>query len=169
LITLAAAVRDDVPAIAELAAEMDRYHGAAQLDPPEVRQGQIDAALFGEPKTAQALLAWDDGKLVGFATYTFLWPAVGLASSLYLKELYVAAVARRTGVGEVLMRGLFEIAVSRECVHVEWTADTDNMGARAFYEDLGLLPTASKLFYRIAGADLAKAAQPPPHTDGHHS
>ena len=37
LITLSDVVPDDVPAIAELAAEMDRFYGATELDPVEIR------------------------------------------------------------------------------------------------------------------------------------
>jgi hypothetical protein len=42
------------------------------------------------------MLAWDGDDLAGFAAYSFLWPAVGLTRSLFLKELYVAEAARRT-------------------------------------------------------------------------
>jgi ribosomal protein S18 acetylase RimI-like enzyme len=161
LITLSEAVPGDVPAIAELAAEMDRFYGATELDPVEIRQRQIEAALFTGPSAARALLAWDDGRLIGFAAYSFLWPAVGLTSSLYLKELYVSAAARRAGAGEMLMRGLFEIAVRAGCSRVEWTTDEGNGDAQAFYEALGVRPATSKIFYRIEGEALAAATRLP--------
>ncbi len=158
MITLSAAKRGDVSAIAELAAEMDKFYGATELDPLDVRKDRITKALFGDVPTAYALLAWDDGKLIGFASYSFLWPAAGLTGSLHLKELYVSAGARRSGVGAMLMRGLFGIAVKYECSRVEWTADHDNEGARAFYEALGVVPLASKVLYRVTGDDLLRAA-----------
>lgn len=161
MITLAAARPDDVPAIAELAAEMDRFYGAAELDPIDARQAQIDAALFGDPPTAWALLAWEGTTLAGFASYSFLWPAVGLTGSLYLKELYVAAAYQRAGVGKRLMHGLFEIAVKCECSRVEWTTDRFNAGAQAFYEAIGTAPDTSKIFYRIEGEELQRAADLP--------
>lgn len=44
--------------------------------------------LFGDPPLARALVGWEDGEApVGFAAYSFLWPAVRLTASLYLKEL----------------------------------------------------------------------------------
>jgi GNAT superfamily N-acetyltransferase len=67
--------------------------------------------ICGDSPPAHSLLAWDNGELVGFASYSFLWPAVGLTRSLYLKELYVAEAARRKGVGKLLMRRLYLIAV----------------------------------------------------------
>lgn len=165
MITLSDAVPDDVPAIAELAAEMDQFYGAAELDPVEIRQRQIEAALFSEPSAARALLAWEGGKLIGFAAYSFLWPAVGLTGSLYLKELYVSASARRAGVGDMLMRGLFKIAVKAGCSRVEWTTDEDNGDAQAFYDALGVRPATSKIFYRVAGEELAAAARLPHRAD----
>jgi GNAT superfamily N-acetyltransferase len=137
LIRLSGAPPEDVLAIAKLYAEMDMFYGTpeAELDPLDVRQDQISAALFADIPTARALLAWDDG-LVGCASYSFLWPAVGLTGSLFLKELYVSATARRNGVGRALMHGLFELATRLECSRVEWMTDTDNEDAQAFYAGL---------------------------------
>jgi hypothetical protein len=34
---------------------------------------------------------------------------------------------------------------------VEWTTDTGNPGAQAFYQELGVKPKTSKIFYRADG------------------
>lgn len=156
MITLSPAASVDVLAIARLAEEMDRFYGATDVDPLEIRQDQINAALFAEPPTAWALLAWDDRKLIGLAAYSFLWPAVGLTRSLFLKELYVAETARRAGIGKLLMRGLFELAVRNGCSRVEWNTDQFNADAQKFYESLGVKVDRSKLFYRVEGEALRK-------------
>jgi GNAT superfamily N-acetyltransferase len=111
--------------------------------------------LSGMPPMASVLLARDGETLAGFASYSFLGPAVGLTASLCLKELYVAGAYRRSGTGRLLMDGLGRIAADRGCSRVEWTTDTGNAGAQAFYEALGAKPLASKIFYRAAGEDLA--------------
>jgi ribosomal protein S18 acetylase RimI-like enzyme len=154
VITLAGAVPGDEQAIAALCAELDKFYGDTPQGTLSERAGQVRTALFAEPPLACALLAWDGPALAGFASYSFLWPAAGLTASLYLKELYVAAAYRRTGTGKLLMDGLYEIAVQRGCSRVEWTTDTSNPGAQAFYEALGVKPLASKIFYRAAGEDL---------------
>jgi ribosomal protein S18 acetylase RimI-like enzyme len=107
---------------------------------PDERAAQVRDALFGDPPLARALLAWDGEALAGLASYSFLWPAAGLTTSLYLKELHVAQAYRRTGLGKMLMDGLYEIASARGCSRVEWTTDTDNPAAQAFYEALGVKP-----------------------------
>lgn len=151
MIIIAEAEASDAPALARLAEEMDRFYGATESDPIDVRIRQINQALFHDHPTAHALLAWDDSKLVGLASYSFLWPAIGLTSSLYLKELYVAGTARRKGVGKLLMQRLHALAVERECSRVEWQTDLGNTDAQQFYADFGVPVDRSKLFYRVQG------------------
>ena len=143
-------------AIAELAEEMDRFYGASESEPLELRIRQINEALFSDPPSAYALLAWDDGQLAGFASYSFLWPAAGLTRSLYLKELYVIETVRRKGIGKLLMQRLYDIAAEHGCSRVEWTTDRDNPDAQRFYSELGIPVRESKLFYRIEGDELHK-------------
>ncbi|RBQ16956.1 GNAT family N-acetyltransferase [Spongiactinospora rosea] len=147
-IIVSAATPDHIPAMAELLEEMDRFYGGEPQDPADVRAGQIRQALFADPPAAYALLAWVNDRLAGIASYSFLWPAVGLTRSLYLKELYVAKSAQRQGAGTALMRALAKVATAHKCSRVEWTADADNDGARRFYERLGQEGLATKVFYR---------------------
>ena len=146
-----------VEAIAALAEEMDRFYGATELEPLDLRVRQINEAIFSNPPSAYALLAWDGDQLVGFAAYSFLWPAVGLTRSLYLKELYVIEAARRRGVGNLLMRSLYEIAIKHDCSRVEWTTDRGNPDAQQFYAELGVPVNEAKLFYRLEADELQAA------------
>jgi GNAT superfamily N-acetyltransferase len=98
------------------------------------------------------LLAWAGPQLAGMAAYSYLWPAVGRTRSLYLKELYVGESHRRAGVGKLLMRAVFETAAQHGCSRVEWTTDSGNAGAQAFYETLGLPRHPAKVFYRLEDA-----------------
>ena len=139
----------DVLAMAGLLEEMDRFYGAADVEPLSVRVRQINEALFTSQPAAYALLAWDGPQAGGIAAYSFLWPAVGLTRSLYLKELYVSQAYRRRGVGKLLMQALFETAAKHACSRVEWTTDTDNGDAQGFYDALALPKHPSKLFYRV--------------------
>jgi len=156
MITIMPAEPVNTIVIAELAEQMDRFYGASESEPLELRIRQINEALFGDPPSAYALLAWDDGQIAGFASYSYLWPAVGLTRSLYLKELYVIETARRKGIGKLLMQRLCDIAAEYDCSRVEWTTDRDNPDAQRFYADLGIPVRESKLFYRIEGDDLRK-------------
>lgn len=156
MITVEPAEPVDAAVIAKLTEEMDRFYGASGFDPLELRISQVNKALFSNPPSAYALLAWDDSELAGFASYSFMWPAVGLTRSLYLKELYVIERARQKGAGKLLMQRLYEIAAEQGCSRVEWTTDRDNPDARQFYAKLGVPVRESKLFYRVEGDELRR-------------
>jgi GNAT superfamily N-acetyltransferase len=148
----------DLEAFATLAEEMDRFYGATEFDPLDVRLRQIQDALFSDQPWAYALIAWTDDQPAGFATYSFLWPAAGFTRSLFLKELYVIETARRSGVGKAIMQSLAEIAVKTDCSRFEWQTDTPNLKAQRFYAYLGIAVDESKLFYRAQGEALRALA-----------
>jgi GNAT superfamily N-acetyltransferase len=148
-ITVSPAGLAHLSAITELLDEMACLYGTASAGPAEERHRQVRDALFATPSAAHALLAWDQSQLAGIAAYSFLWPAAGLTRSLYLKELYIATAYRHRGIGTKLMRSLLEVASEHGCSRVEWTADTGNATAQAFYRKLDIPPLPSKIFYRI--------------------
>ncbi|MFG2412248.1 GNAT family N-acetyltransferase [Streptomyces goshikiensis] len=140
------ATEQDVDVISVILGEIEAYYGGKPVvgDPAQIR-----AALFGDRPAATVLLARDGAEVLGLASYSFLWPAAGADTSLYLKELYVREAARRRGVAGAFMEALKEAAAAAGCSRVEWTADTDNPPALAFYEALGAEPRNGKVFYRL--------------------
>jgi GNAT superfamily N-acetyltransferase len=154
VIVVSPARPSDVPALADLLEELDRFYGATDVDPRDQRIRQIEGLLFGETSAAQVLLARDGDELVGMAAYSYLWPAAGVTASLYLKELYVRQARQGEGIGRGLMQELCAIAVKSGCSRVEWTTDNDNATAQQFYEGLGAPVYPAKLFYRLEGENL---------------
>jgi ribosomal protein S18 acetylase RimI-like enzyme len=152
------AERHDLPALADLMEELDRFYGATEVEPLEQRTAQIEAMLSGDVPVAYVLLARDGEDVVGFASYSFLWPAVGLTHSLYLKELYVRRARQREGIGGLLMQKVCELAVNNGCSRVEWTTDNSNADAQRFYEALGASVYGTKVFYRIEEPAFAQVA-----------
>ena len=139
----------DVPDIVDLLNEVDRSYGDETTEGWSERASQVTSVLFGPTRSAHAILArtWG-GQAIGFASYSFLWPAAGSSRSLYLKELYVTNAHRKSSVGRQLMKELFKIAKRENCSRVEWTTDVANVDAQDFYEKIGESPFSGKLFYR---------------------
>jgi GNAT superfamily N-acetyltransferase len=100
--------------------------------------------LFHDPPAAHVILAHDGERVVGLASHSFLWAAVGLTQSLFLKELYVAQTRRGQGVGRQLMRHLFDLAADTGCSRVEWMTEPTNTDAQAFYASIGHAPNTGK-------------------------
>ncbi|MFE2832984.1 cyclophane-containing RiPP N-acetyltransferase HaaN [Streptomyces mirabilis] len=150
-VTIRAADKRDITAVAELIEEIERFYESTEIQPFEERRAQVEEALFGSPPLASALLVEDEaGDIVGLAAYSFLWPSAGSTRSLFLKELYVRDTLRRQGVGAQLMDELRAVAAARPgCSRVEWMTDRDNPGARAFYKSLGFAEFDGKIVYRV--------------------
>jgi GNAT superfamily N-acetyltransferase len=161
MIVVSSATPDDAVAIADLMQEMDLFYGEQAHETSTAKVDSINSALFTGKPSASALLAWKDSLLVGFASYSILWPAAMSAKSLYLKELYIRQAHRSAGIGSLLMSRLSELALESGCNRLEWTTDEDNEDAQEFYHRLGVSPHPSKLFYRAEGDTLRAIAADP--------
>lgn len=158
MLTVTPVEQRDVPALAALLEELDRFYGTTDFEPLEQRVAQIKTLIFGDAPAAYVLLARKDNEVVGFAAYSFLWPAVGITQSLYLKELYVAQKCRRRGIGKLLMEKVCAVAAENECSRVELTTDHDNPDAQCFYRSLGVPVYPVKVFYRLEGDEILRVA-----------
>lgn len=139
----------DAPAIVELLNEVDIFYGDVTAESPEERTTQIRRTLFSEHPSARVILArLDTDFVIGFASYSFLWPAAGSTKSLFLKELYVREGHRTKGIGRQLMQQLFDLALVENCSRVEWVTDRSNLMAQKFYETIGASRNDDKVFYR---------------------
>lgn len=149
MITLAPARPEDATQLASLMDELEQFYGGTPAEALEEKVAQVSEALFSDRPAADAMLAWDGDKLVGFASYSYHWPAAGFTTSLFLKELYVAQAYRRSGIGKKLMVALEDLARAKRCSRFEWGTDTDNEAAQQFYASLGASPSSGKLAYRV--------------------
>ncbi len=148
----------DFEALTVLMEDLDRCYGAADIEPPGQRVRRIAENFVENLAAAYVLLAWENGKPVGMAAYSFLWPAQSATRSLYLKELYVTEKFRRKGIGALLMQRLCQVAVEHECSRVEWATDRGNPFAEAFYGRLGVPKNPEKIFYRLEDDTLQQMA-----------
>ncbi|MGX5732934.1 N-acetyltransferase family protein [Bosea thiooxidans] len=145
---------EDHPALAALMVEMQGHYVV-----PCPPLAEILAGLAALPIGVDILVAAREGAILGFAAACNLYPGPGLKSGFFLKELYVADSARGMGLGRALMRALAELAVERGHRRIDWTADIDDGPLLRFYESLGAVPQTKKLFYRLTGEALLKAAK----------
>ncbi len=150
----------DHPALAALMAEMQAHYRVPCPPSDSILDG-----LAKLPQGVEILIAERDGALLGFASACAIYPGPGLASGFFLKELYVARAARGGGIGRALMGALAELALARGHRRLDWTADAGNPELIRFYESLGASAQTEKVFFRLTGEALAKAAQGPSGAD----
>jgi GNAT superfamily N-acetyltransferase len=145
---------EDHPALAALMVEMQGHYKVPCPPLDEIRAG-----LAALPQGIDILVAAREGAILGFASACNLYPGPGLKSGFFLKELYVADAARGMGLGRALMQALAELAIERGHRRIDWTADADDGPLLRFYESFGAVPQTKKLFYRLTGEALLKAAK----------
>jgi GNAT superfamily N-acetyltransferase len=153
------AVIDDMPGLLDLMAELDRFYDDLDIAPDAERAAGISAALFNESALSRALVVVAGDELVALAAYSLLWPAAGVTSSLYLKELYVRERWRRHGLGRLMMAELRRVAENLGCSRLEWTTDAENDTAQAFYSALGSAVNSGKVMYRVTLPSPSEAVQ----------
>ena len=137
-------------ALAPLVEELLRHYRMAAVEP-----AALERALAEQPASVEMLVAFGPDGPVGFASFAQLFPGLGAAPQIYMKELYVAVAARGAGLGELLMRELARIAAARGCTRIDWTTQRDNAGACSFYERIGARVVEEKVYFRLDGAAIA--------------
>ncbi|MCU1476724.1 MAG: acetyltransferase [Subtercola sp.] len=92
--------------------------------------------LIDPEHETEALVAEDDGKLVGVLHFReFARPLAG-ERGLYIDDLFVDPDARNSGVGAALISEAKNIAASRGLGIVRWITDEHNETAQRLYDKL---------------------------------
>jgi GNAT superfamily N-acetyltransferase len=148
----------DLPALTALFHEMEvHYEGTAALGEAAVRSA-LERHLFPADSAIHLLVAEDEGRLLGFASVSLLFPAAMLAPALFLKDIFVSTGARSRGVGTTLLRAVARLAVARGCTRVNWNTGRDNTAALAFYRRMGARVWEDVVSLRVDGEALARLA-----------
>ena len=83
-----------------------------------------------------ALVAEEDGRLVGLAHYMFHRSTITIEPTCYLQDLFTAEAARGKGVGRKLIEGVYEQARLAGVVNVYWRTHASNATARRLYDSV---------------------------------
>jgi GNAT superfamily N-acetyltransferase len=147
----------DVPAVLAFIHELAEYEKLAHE--VTATEDGLRAALFGERRHAEVILAFLDGDPVGFALFFHNFSTFLGRPGIYLEDLYVRPPARRRGVGKRLLAGLAGIAVERNCGRLEWSVLDWNESAIRFYRSLGATAMDGWTVHRVAGDALRRLAE----------
>ncbi|MES0874145.1 GNAT family N-acetyltransferase [Sinimarinibacterium thermocellulolyticum] len=155
-IEIRAAAPGDVPVLLRLIRALADYEKL--LDQVVATEDAIAAALFGQPRYAEALLARCDGEAVGFALFFHNYSTFLGRPGLYLEDLFVVPEARGRGIGRALFAQVARIAVERDCGRLEWAVLDWNQPAIEFYRRLGAQALDQWTLNRLTGAPLRALA-----------
>ena len=126
-------------------------------DAVKATEESLAHALFDE-RSAEAVIAEQEGKPMGFALFFHNFSTWTGRKGLYLEDLYVTPEARGSGVGTALLRHLAGIALDRDCGRFEWAVLDWNTPAIDFYTAVGAESLDEWRIRRVTGDALAKLA-----------
>jgi ribosomal protein S18 acetylase RimI-like enzyme len=135
----------DAQALSHLMMEMIGFYGARVAPDLLVAEDVIRQA-----KKVGIVVAHDDSRMLGFATFTSLYPVAGLLAFTYVQQIYVGQHARRLGVAQELMAEVARTAKAEGSTRIEWSTGKENTAARALYDGLGA-NGSDKVYYVLDG------------------
>ncbi|ACR28116.1 GNAT family N-acetyltransferase [Burkholderia glumae] len=152
------AAPSDVAALIALTRELAEFEALTHLF--VATEADLADALFGPNPAAGALVATQEGDLIGYALYFQNYSTFVGKRGLYLEDLYVKPTCRGTGLGTRLLRAVAALAVERGCGRFEWTVLDWNRQAIEFYERMGAVVLPDWRVVRVTGDALDALAQP---------
>lgn len=147
----------DLEVVAGLLLATDRHYWG-ERDGAAAAARRAAAAILSGSSTCRMLLGIQDDRPVAYITFALLYPSPNQGGALFMKDLFVIDEARGGGVGERMMRGAAALAVEWGCCRFDWTAETGNPRALAFYDRLSAGRVDEKVYFRVSGSDLARLA-----------
>jgi ribosomal protein S18 acetylase RimI-like enzyme len=142
----------DAQDLADLMIEMAGFYGAIIKSDLVVAEDVIRQA-----RQVDVIVAHDGARLLGFATFTSLYPVAGLLAFTYVQQVYVGQAARRLGVAQELMAGIARAAKAAGSTRIEWSTSRENTAARSLYDGLGA-SGSDKVYYVLDGTAFDRLA-----------
>jgi GNAT superfamily N-acetyltransferase len=129
------ATHEDVPEMLSIIRELAEY----EKEPHAVQARKQDLLRdgFGPEARFHALMAENDGQIVGMALYFYNWSTWKGRSGIHLEDLFVRPAFRGTGIGKALLSAVAAVAVREGCARLQWDVLDWNQPAIDFYQGLG--------------------------------
>lgn len=148
----------DIPELARVFVEMESYYFGSEAASYDEMFSYLTHKVFSAYSGVTVLGAWKNGTLVGFATFTLMFPAPKCSGQAYMKDLFTSAAVRGQGVGKLLMGFIAAFAIEHGCTRFDWTAETTNPKAAQFYLSLGASQLEEKQYFRLDNQSLVAFA-----------
>ncbi|CAH0536612.1 GNAT family N-acetyltransferase [Vibrio marisflavi] len=136
---------DLVPIFMELE---NYYFGKDAASEPEIQDYLVNK-VFSQNSGVSIVAFYHESTVIGFATFTVMYPAPKLSGQVFMKDLFVSSMVRGKGIGLKLMQHIAKIAIDNGCNRFDWTAESTNPRAGQFYQAIGASVVEDKEYYRL--------------------
>jgi GNAT superfamily N-acetyltransferase len=115
----------------------NRFYGRADATAlPETITAQTWSRFLDPGEPVHALVAEDEGRLVGLVHYLFHRSTTLLSDICYLQDLFSDPAARGKGVGRALIEAVYVRAAAQGASRVYWQTHESNARAMVLYNDV---------------------------------
>ena len=139
--------------IKDSAAFLDLIDALAEFEklkkPTSAARKRLIRDGFGKTKRFDSLLAFTDGKAVGYAIFFETYSSFLSLPTLYLEDIFVLPEYRGRRIGMMLFRKCLAEKKRRHCGRMEWMVLNWNKGAMKFYNKLGATRLKKWIVYRL--------------------
>jgi GNAT superfamily N-acetyltransferase len=134
-LTIRFAVRTDFPQWLPLWEGYNKFYGrfGPTALPDEITR-MTWARFFDAYEPMHAMVAEEEGQLVGLVHYLFHRSTISIAPTCYLQDLFTQESARGKGVGRVLINAVYERAKLAGLTRVYWQTHESNSTAMKLYD-----------------------------------
>jgi GNAT superfamily N-acetyltransferase len=112
------------------------YGRAGETALPDAVTQMTWSRFFDTYEPVHALVAEDNGTLLGMTHYLFHRTTTAIAPTCYLQDLFTAAAARGKGIGRALIEGVYERARLAGSARVYWQTHETNRTAQQLYDKI---------------------------------
>jgi ribosomal protein S18 acetylase RimI-like enzyme len=143
--TLRNAKPSDIEELINLCAEHAEYEKASYSR--EGKAEKLAAHLFSPTTTLSCLIAEQDNKILGYATYLVEYSTWDADFFVYMDCLYLREACRGFGIGEALVKKIEEQARLKNIKQIQWHTPVFNVRAIHFYRRIGADSKEKVRFY----------------------
>jgi ribosomal protein S18 acetylase RimI-like enzyme len=126
---------NDVVTVVDLCQKHADYEKAS-FDAIE-KEEKLKNALFSNRPKLFCLVVEVNKTILGYTTYTIDFSTWDAASFMYMDCLYLEEETRSFGIGEALIEKLKQIAITKNCINIQWQTPEFNERAIKFYRRIG--------------------------------
>ncbi len=147
---------ENVSQIIALLREFAEYENL--LDYVEITEDRLNIALFGEGKTAEAIVAFDGEIPIGYAVFYPSFSTFRGQRGFYLEDIYITKSYRKQGVGEMILKFIANLAKSRGFERIDFLVLEWNSPAVEFYKKLGAVRDDEERHFKFTDEAFQKLA-----------
>lgn len=145
--------------LADIFIEMETFYNQKICLSKSDMSAYLKDKVFATDSSTEVHKVVCNGVIAAFSCVSVMYPSPRFSGQMFIKELFVSAPFRRTGIGRKLMGFIASRAQERGCFQLDWLSVAADLLAQKFYESLGAQVIKSVNYHRVFGQTIDELAR----------